>query len=87
MARIFSISFLYNGMPHNAMISVQTTPSYKEFHISMMDEDLAELLPQNKIISIEPDHYVFKHPCIDNKKDLMEILLDTVSKHMQTIQA
>lgn len=60
MARIFNIYFNLNGITHNGMVSVRTTPFFREYTLNF-DEELLELLPANKIISTGPGKFIFQH--------------------------
>jgi hypothetical protein len=87
MARIFSINFMHEGVAHNAMISVRTTPFFTEYTINMLDESIAEQLPNNKIISTSKDSFVFSDSTSENSPALMEEIVQAVSSHMQTLHA
>ena len=84
MARIFSIQFTYDGVEHNAMISVRTTPFFTEYKVFMLDETIAGLLPNNKIISTTNNNYVFAGSTSTNDPLLMQQLLKAVSEHLQS---
>jgi hypothetical protein len=87
MARIFSINFMHEGITYNAMVSVRTTPFFTEYIINMLDEEIKELLPNNKIISTSKDHFVFSDSTRENSPELMEQIIQAVSHHMQTMHA
>lgn len=87
MARIFSIQFYYGGEAYNAMVSVRTTPFFTEYSINMLDENIADLLPNNKIVSTAKDHFVFSDSARQNEPALMKEIIKAVAGHMQTISA
>ena len=87
MARIFTISFTYEGMMHHALISVRTTPFYTEFTLNNFNENLMELLPGNKIISTGPYHYIFQYATPENSTALMNEIIRAVAEHLQTTEA
>jgi hypothetical protein len=87
MARIFSIHFMHEGVVHNAMVSVRTTPFFSEFTITMLDEEIAGLLPNNKILSATKNHFVFSDSSSENSPQLMNAIIGAVAEHMQTMHA
>lgn len=87
MARIFSIHFLHTGTTYNAMVSVRTTPFFTEYSINMLDDDIADQLPNNKIISTSKNNFVFSDSTQENNVALMNNILTAVADHMQTINA
>lgn len=84
MARIFSIQFDYEGSVHTAMVSVRTTPFFTEYSINMLDEELMQQLPGNKIVSTESNHLAFLNTSPREVSPLMESILNAVSHHLQT---
>lgn len=84
MARIFSIQFDYEGMVHSAMVTVRTTPFFTEYSINMLDEELMQQLPGNKIVSTEPNHLAFMNTSVQEVTPLMDCILTAVSHHLQT---
>ncbi len=82
MARIFSISFEYTDNVYNAIISVQKTPFYTEYHINMADERINDLLPTNKIVSTSPGHYAFSGISSTSHSPLMDEIITAVANHM-----
>ncbi len=87
MARIFSIYFTYEDVPQSAMVSVRATPFFVEYSVAMLDENIAGLLPNNKIISAAKDSYVFSDSTEENSPVLMDALIRAVAGHLQTIDA
>jgi hypothetical protein len=87
MARIFSIQFLHFGILQNAMVSVRSTPFFVEYTVSMLDEAIAGLLPNNKIISTAKDSFVFSDSAEANSPLLMQEILQAVAEHVQIIDA
>jgi hypothetical protein len=86
MARIFNIYFTYNGTVLNGMVSVRTTPFYREYTLSFSDE-VMELLPCNKIISTTPNQYQFLHSSNASATPLMQEVIRAVAEHLQTTEA
>lgn len=66
------------------MVTVRTTPFFTEYSINMLDEDLMQQLPGNKIVSTEPNHLAFKNTPAKDASPLMECILSAVSHHLQT---
>jgi hypothetical protein len=87
MARIFSISFPYGGIEHNAMVSVRSTPFFTEYTINVFDEDLSELLPNNKVISTSPNSFTFSDSTSENVPQLMNSIIQAIVGHVHTLQA
>lgn len=87
MARIFSISFPYGGMEHNAMVSVRTTPFFTEYTITVFDTELADLLPNNKVISSAPNSFTFSDSTSENAPQLMSGIIKAIAGHVHMLQA
>lgn len=87
MARIFSIDFTHNGMTCHAMVTVRNTPFFTEYCIRISDEDVAALLPNNKIISVHKNRYEFSDSAVRNTPSLMTELIHAVSDHISTLHA
>ena len=85
MARIFSIQFSYEGTQHNAMVAMRTMPFFTEYAITMLDDAIAGLLPNNKIISTSKEHLVFSDSAEANSPTLMRSILQAVAGHLQAI--
>jgi len=82
MARIFNIYFTYNEVLHNAIVSVRTTPFFTEFTLGNLDEDLAMLLPGNKVISQAPGELFFQHISPDHSAALMNEIIKSITRHL-----
>ena len=87
MARIFSIDFAHNGMTCHAMVTVRNTPFFTEYSIQISDEDVAALLPNNKIISVHKNSYEFSDSVARNAPSLMTELIHAISDHVRTLHA
>ena len=87
MARIFSIHFTYKGEAQNAMVSMRDTSFFAEYTVLMLAPSIADLLPNNKIISTSKDSFVFSDSTKENVPALMQVILEAVVGHMQTINA
>jgi hypothetical protein len=87
MARIFSIRFAHEGMEHHAMISVRQTPFFAEYAVSMMDDSIAALLPNKKIISTSKNSFVFSDSARENVPELMQAIIGAVISHLQAVDA
>jgi hypothetical protein len=84
MARIFSISFLHNGLERTAMIAVRPTPFATEYTITMAHEDLLEVLPSQKILSTERGSFAFVNPASKAPTALMTAILQALADHVET---
>ena len=87
MARIFSIQFIYEGIEYNVMVSARSTPFFNEYAVTMLDETIANLLPNNKIISTSKESFVFADSTNENSPGLMHTILRAVAHHLQAIDA
>ena len=87
MARIFTVSFMHRGMTHNAMVAVRTTPFFTEYTISIFDDLLATLLPNNKVISTSENSFTFSDSTDANDGQLMKDVLKAVAEHVHHMQA
>ncbi|MDQ3681981.1 MAG: hypothetical protein M3352_02770 [Bacteroidota bacterium] len=85
MARLFSIQFDYQGIGYNAMVTVRTTPFFTEYQLSMLDEEVLNQLPDKRILSSSPMHYVFASHNSNASKDLMNEILRSIADHVQAI--
>lgn len=85
MARIFTISFTYQGLPYNTIVSVRTTPFYREYTLSNLSEDILLLLPGNKIISPSTRQFLFPNAGPAHSRDLMNTIINAVRTHLQTV--
>lgn len=84
MARIFSIQFDYEGILHSAMVTVRTTPFFTEYSINMLDDELMQQLPGNKIVSTATNQLAFMNTSPKEVSPLMECILTAVANHLQT---
>ena len=84
MGRIFSIDFDYEGIGHTAMVSVRTTPFFTEYSISMLNEEIMQQLPGNKIVSTGPNQLFFMNSDTGEQSPLMDAILNAVSVHLQS---
>ncbi len=85
MARLFTINFNFEGCMHNALVTVKTTPFFTEYQLSMLDEEILNQLPDNRILSSSPAHFVFASHNTKASKDLMDEMIRTIADHMQTM--
>ena len=86
MARIFSIQFLHNDVLQNALVSVRETPFHIEYRVTMMDSNLAPLLPSDKIISPAPGTFFFANTVLKDYSELMKDIITAISRHIHSIQ-
>ena len=87
MARIFTVSFIHRGMTHNAMVAVRTTPFFTEYTISIFDDLLTTLLPNNKVISTSESSFTFSDSTDANDAQLMKDILKAIAEHVHHMQA
>jgi hypothetical protein len=87
MARIFNIYFVFEGMMHNAVVSVRTTAFATEYTLNNFDDGLAEFLPSNKIFSQSPGHFIFQNASPESSKVLMDAIIKAVAEHMHATEA
>lgn len=66
------------------MVTVRTTPFFSEYTINMLNEELLEQLPGNKIISTGPSHFAFQFTRAKEQSPLMECIISAVTNHLQT---
>lgn len=85
MGRIFTINFTYQGLTHHTMVSVRTTPFYREYCLTNLDEYILQQLPGNKIISPSARQFLFPNAGPDHSKDLMNAIINAVTTHLQTV--
>jgi hypothetical protein len=83
MARIFSISFLHEGRQLTAMVAMRPTPFATEYTISMLEDELMEALPGNKVLSAAPDQFAFAHQN-GHTTPLMRSIMQAISEHVHT---
>ncbi len=84
MARLFSINFDYKGISHTAMVTVRTTPCFTEYHLGMLDKEILDQLPDIRILSSSPAHFVFATHKSTASKDLMNEIIRSIADHVQT---
>ena len=82
MARIFNIYFTYEGIVHNAIVSVRITPFFTEYILGNLDEELRMLLPDNKIYSQTPGHLFFQNAAAFYSEELMNVIIKTIARHL-----
>lgn len=85
MARIFTISFSYQEISYNTMVSVRTTPFYLEYTLSNLAETILEQLPGNKIISPSARQFLFPNAAPEHNSTLMSAIISAVKMHLQTV--
>lgn len=85
MARIFTISFSFLGVTHNTMVSVRTTPFYREYTLSNLEADILLLLPGNKIISPSSRQFLFPNAGPKHSTELMNTIIKAVTLHLQAV--
>lgn len=68
------------------MLAVRETPFHVEYKITMMDSDLMDLLPSDKIISPAPGTFFFANTLIKDYTDLMKTIIEAVSNHIHSVQ-
>jgi hypothetical protein len=86
MARIFNIYFSYNGIMHNAIVSVRTTPFFTEYTLTHFDEDVLFLLPGNKILSTPGGGLFFQGAGPGNPDCLMKEIIRAVEEHLHATE-
>jgi hypothetical protein len=67
------------------MVSVRTTPFYREYTLSNLDEPILQQLPGNKIISPSARQFLFPNAGPAHSKDLMNAIINAVAMHLQTV--
>jgi hypothetical protein len=85
MARIFSINFTYQGITYTTMVSVRTTPFYREYTLGNLESYILEQLPGNKIISLSVKQFLFPDAGPTHSKELMNAIINAVTTHLQTV--
>jgi hypothetical protein len=87
MARIFTISFIYNEERYNTIVTVRTSPLFIEYILAHLDADLLELLPGNRIISPSPNDFFFPNASSQHSLALMKCIIKAVAVHMQEVKS
>ena len=85
MARLFTITFLFNEEPHSTLVTVKTTPYYKEYTLINLSADLLQRLPGNKIISPTDSQFTFPEATSQHSAGLMASIIKAVSQHLQIV--
>lgn len=86
MARIFSISFTYTNNDCHAIVSVKKNPFFTEYEVNLMDNELSDGLPSNKIISSAAGQYSFLNVSTDAYTPLMQDILTAIATHVQALE-
>lgn len=73
-------------MLQNAMISVRETPFHTEYRITMLDADLNDLLPSDKIISPSPGTFFFANTLIKDYSEVMKDIIRAIASHIHSVQ-
>lgn len=73
-------------MIHTAIVSVRTTPFFTEYTLNNLNQELFELLPGNKILSQEPDHFIFQNATSEHSSALMKVIIKAVMEHLHIKQ-
>lgn len=63
---------------------MRPTPFATEYTISMLEDDLMDALPGNRILSAEPGKFVFAHHNGVSPTTLQQSVLRAISEHVQT---
>lgn len=85
MARIFTIQFTYDNESYNVMVSVTTTPFYKEYTLQNLDRSFSTLLPGKKLIATSSSTYLFPNATGGHSTELMNCIIDAVKSHLQAV--
>ena len=67
------------------MVSVRTTPFYREYTFSNLEEHILLQLPGNKIISPSARQFMFPNAGPGHSKELMNAIINAVMMHLQTV--
>ena len=78
---------MHEGVPQHAMVSVRDTPFFAEYAVSMLDESIAEQLPNNKIISTAKNSFVFSDSTKENSPQLMREIVRAIMGHVHAFDA
>ena len=85
MTRIFSISFVYDDIQYSALVDVRVDSCYTEYNISLLNTELSQYLPGNKIISSAPGQFAFLNADTGNEM-LMNQIIKAISDHIHSFQ-
>ena len=86
MARIFNISFPFNNVTYSAMVTSRSTPFFTEYVINMIDDQLLNSLPGNKIVAVEPDELKFLNVTKEHSAELMKEIILAVKERIKSVQ-
>jgi hypothetical protein len=86
MARIFTIEFDIDNALHHAIVAVRETPFYTEYKITLQSPQLNDMLLSDKIVSPEPQIFLFANVTSDEYTQLMKQVLGAVSSHIHSFQ-
>ena len=86
MARIFTIDFSFDNALHHAIISVRETPFHTEYKITLQSPQLNELLLSDKILSPQPQTFLFANVGTHEYNQLMKEVLAAVSDYIHSFQ-
>ena len=86
MARIFTIEFSFDNELHHAIIAVRETPFHTEYKITLQSPQLNELLLSDKIVSPQPQTYLFANVSSNEYNQLMKQVLGAVSDYLHSFQ-
>jgi hypothetical protein len=86
MARIFTIDFSFENALHHAIVSVRETPFHTEYKITLQSPQLNELLLSDKILSPQPQTFLFANVATHEYNPLMKEVLVAVSGYIHSFQ-
>jgi hypothetical protein len=86
MARIFTIEFSFDNALHHAIVAVRETPFHTEYKITLQTPQLNELLLSDKIVSPQPQTFLFANVAADEYNQLMKQVLVAVSGYVHSFQ-
>lgn len=86
MARIFTILFDYEGKTYNAMVGVRETHFHTEYLLNMLDGQLEDQLPSNKLYQSGQGKITFTQSVNHPETSLMQIIAEAVAEHLQLVQ-
>ena len=69
------------------MVAVRTTPFFTEYTISIFDDLLASLLPNNKVLSTSENSFTFSDSTDANDAQLMNDVLRAIAEHVHHMQS
>lgn len=68
------------------MIAVRETPFHTEYKITMLDHNVMDMLPADKIISPAPGTFFFANTLIKDYSALMKEIIQAISRHIHSVQ-